>query len=144
MSIIRYVSKAPDNVKGEDRFKPEFDEYYQENASRCLLELYTVQGEYHYFLVTQPAPSLVEKRNATGGRFVLNDKGEITEYEEIFRTWKMPPQELREKSEVLFSELLAGKSLERYYAKHAGDQYIEFPDDRTYFDKESRSWKFRD
>lgn len=140
-SIIRYVSKGPDNVSAQDRFKPDYDKYYEGNAKRCFLEFYTVKGGYHYFLVTQPAASLVEKRHATGGRFMLNDKGEITEYEEIFRTWKMTPKELKTKSELLFRELIEGKSMERYYTKHAGDQYIEFPDDRTYFDKESRSWK---
>ena len=139
--IIRYVSKAPDGTSDNEKFDAKFDSYYEENARRCFLELYTVKDNYHYFLVTQPAASMVEKRHATGGRFVLNDKGEVTEYEEIFRTWKMTPQDLRAKTEIIFKDMVAGNSLERYYTKHAGDKYIEFPDDKTYYDKEARAWK---
>jgi len=142
-AIIRYVSKAPDGVSGGEKFDEKFNSYYEDNAKRCFLELYTVKDDYHYFLVTQPAASMVEKRHATGGRFKLNEKGELTEYEEIFRTWKMTPQDLRTKSEVIFKDMIAGNSLERYYTKHAGDKYVEFPDDKTYYDKEARVWKTR-
>lgn len=140
-SIIRYVAKAPDGVSGESRFDPKFNDYYEGKVKECFLELYAVRDSDHYFLVTQPAASLVEKRHATGGRFVLSDKGEITEYEEIFRTWKMKPEDLRVRSEVIFKDMIVGKSLERYYTKHAGDKYIEFPDDKVYYDKEARAWK---
>lgn len=142
-AIIRFVSKAPDGTSGNEKFDAKYNAYYEENAKRCFLEFYTVKDNYHYFLVTQPAASMVEKRHATGGRFALNDKGEVTEYEEIFRTWKMTPQDLRTKSEIIFNDMVAGESLERYYTKHAGDKYIEFPDDRTYYDKEARAWKVK-
>lgn len=142
-SIIRYIAKAPDGVSGESRFDPKFNDYYDGKLKECFLELYAVRDADNYFLVTQPAASLVEKRHATGGRFVLNDKGEITGYEEIFRTWKMKPEDLKVRYEVLFKDMIAGKSLERYYTKHAGDKYIEFPDDKVYYDKEERTWKIK-
>jgi hypothetical protein len=140
-AIIRYVSRLPDGVKQGEQFDKKYDEFYTAQKSRCLLEFYAEKDQYHYFVVTQPAPSLKEKRHATAGRFILNDDGDFVEYEEIFRTWKMEPDELRRKSEILFRKLLSGESLEPYYTKRAADQYIEFPDDRNYFDKTSRSWK---
>lgn len=139
-AIIRYVAKPSDD-ESNDRFASKHDVYYNRLSAKARLEYYTVKDQYHYFLMSLPAPSMTEKRHATAGRFKLDDKGELTEYEEIFRTWKMKPEELKTKSEVLFNKLIEGQSLEKYYAKNAGDQYIEFPDDRTYYDKEARAWK---
>lgn len=139
--ILRYVVKSPDGVSPSDIFKPSNDKYYQEKAKTCFLEAYTTQDDYFYFLISQPAPSLTEKRHATAGRFKLNDKGELTEYEEMFRTWKMIPADVKTKSLFLFDLLVKGESLEPYHSKNKGDQYIEFPDDRTYYDKSDRSWK---
>ena len=139
--IIRYVAKAPENVGPGEKFKPEHDGYYQERMSQAILERYFVDSEVHYFLVSQPAPSLTEKRHATGGRFKLDQDGSLLEYEEIFRTWKMVPDTLRKRSYFLFDIMVKGESLEPFYAKSKGDQYIEFPDDITYYEKASRSWK---
>lgn len=141
--IIRYVAKAPENIGPDEKFKPEHDAYYQERISQSVLERYFVDGEEHYFLVSQPAASLIEKRHATGGRLKLNQDGSLKEYEEIFRTWKMVPDTLRERSYFLFEKMVSGESLEPYYSSRMGDQYIEFPDDITYYDKASRSWKTR-
>lgn len=139
--IIRYVAKAPENVGPVEKFKPEHDAYYQERMSQAILERYFVDDEAHYFLVSQPAPSLTEKRHATGGRFNLNPDGSLREYEEVFRTWKMVPDTLHTRSYFLFEKMVNGESLEPYYSSSKGDQYIEFPDALTYYDKASRSWK---
>ena len=143
MNIVRYLAKAPENVGPEEKFKPEYNPYYQERASQCILEQYLVRDAIHYFLVSQPAPSLTEKRHATGGRFRLDKDGVLLEYEEIFRTWKMVPDTLRQRGYFLFDKMVGNESLEPFYTKSAGDRYIEFPDDHTYYDKSSRSWSTR-
>jgi hypothetical protein len=144
MSIIRYVARAPENVGPIEKFKTEHDAYYQERASLCFLEHFYQSGNTQYFLVTQPAPSLVEKRHATGGKIVVNDDGSIAEYEEVFRTWKMVADTLKKRSYYLFDKMVKGESLEPFYTKSTGDQYIEFPDDRTYYDKSAREWKTKE
>jgi hypothetical protein len=143
MTIIRYVARAPENVGPTEKFKTEYDAYYQERASLCFLEQFYQAGNTQYFLVTQPAPSLAEKRHATGGKLVLNDDGSVAEYEEVFRTWKMVPDTLKKRSYVLFDKMVKGESLEAFYTARMGDKYIEFPDDRTYYDKSAREWKTR-
>ena len=144
MSIIRYVAKAPENVSREEIFNNEHDAYYQERASICFLEQYYRKGDAQYFLVTQPAPSLVEKRHATGGKIVLNGDGSVAEYEEVFRTWKMVPDTLKQRSYFLFDKMVKGESLEPFYTVVTGDKYIEFPDERTYYDKSARAWKTKE
>jgi len=141
MTIIRYVAKAPENVSPDEIFTSEYDSYYQERAKQCFLEQFYISGDDRFFLVSQTAPSLTEKRHATGGRMKLDGDGTLKEYEEIFRTWKMVPDTLRKRSYFLFDKMVKGEPLEPYYTKHTGDQYIEFPDDVTYYDKASRSWK---
>jgi len=141
MAIIRYVAKAPENVNATEKFKSEYDSYYQERASFCFLEQYYKEGNTQFFLVTQPAPSLVEKRHATGGRIILNEDGSVKEYEEIFRTWKMAPDTLKVRSYFLFDKMVKGESLEPFHTIVTGDKYIEFPDDRTYYDKAARQWR---
>lgn len=144
MKIIRYVARAPENVKPIEIFNSEYDSYYQERAGQCFLEQYFVIGDSQYFLVSQPAPSLTEKRHATGGVFVLDDNGKVQGYQEIFRTWKMAPDTLRKRSHFLFDKMVKRESLEPFYTNKTGDNYIEFPDDKTFYDTDSRTWKTKE
>jgi len=142
MMIVRYVTKAPENVDVTEKFDKKYDDYYQQRASQCKLEQYYIQGDDQFFLISQPAPSLIEKRNATGGKMKLGENGKLIEYQEIFRTWKMIPDTLRLRSYFLFKKMVKGESLEPFLTKNSnGVEYIEFPDDRTFYDKDSREWK---
>jgi hypothetical protein len=142
-SIIRYVAKGPDHVDASERTKPKWDAYYEEKMKAARFEKYASKGDDIYFLISQPAPSIVEKRNATGGRLRLNDKGELIEYEEIFRTWKMVPDTLKRRGGLLFDKMVKGESLEQYLTKNSnGVEFIEFPDDRNHYNLEKREWEF--
>lgn len=143
-TIVRYAAPRPDNVPDADKFNPRYDSFYLGKASRIRFEQYFAKGDDFYFLISQPAPSLIEKRHATGGRFRLSDKGEMTEYEEIFRTWKMVPDTLKIRSYLLFDKMMRLESLEPYYTRNSkGVDYIEFPNDRVYYDVGERKWKVK-
>ncbi|MGC3942970.1 MAG: hypothetical protein QM762_00270 [Chryseolinea sp.] len=143
MTIIRYSIKPPENVAGNERFRNEYDEYYQQRAASCRLERYHRDGDVEYFLFSQPAASLTEKRNATGGLLERKD-GELTRYEEVFRTWKLVPDTLKRRSYLLFGKMVAGESLEKFRTKFtAPEEYIEFPDDNTWYDANAREWKVK-
>lgn len=142
--VVRYIAKPPKGAtmvmeRLDDRYK----DYYEEEARKIRLEMVARKDGYYYFLVSQAAPSIVEKRNATGGKLKLDDKNTIAEYEEVFRTWKMNPDSLKRRSDFLFRKMVNGESLANYYSNVTGDQYVEFPDDRTYFDASSREWRLR-
>lgn len=141
--IIRYVGRAPEGLTFEERFYKPYDSVYQEQAKLHQFDAYFINGNTHYFLVSRKAPSLVDKRVATGGKFVLNED-KITDYEEAFRTWKMLPDTLTKREMILFDAFVKGESLTPYETKNSkGVEYIEFPDERTYFDKASKQWKTR-
>lgn len=141
--MIRYVGRAPEGLTFEERFYPPYDSFYREQARLHKFDAWYQEGDTHYFLVSRRAPSLVDKRVATGGKFVLKDD-RITEYEEVFRTWKMIPDTLAKREMILFDKLVRGESLQPYETQYSnGVEYIEFPDEHTYFDKESMQWKTR-
>ena len=142
--IIRYLAKPPENLTFEERFYKGYNSYYEEQMKFHRLDAYFVDDKgVNYFLISRRAPSLKDKRVATGGRMEMNEKGEITSYEEVFRTWKMEDKDQIKKSLFLFDLMVKGKSLEPYETKNSKEEYIEFPDDKVYFDKEARQWKGR-
>jgi hypothetical protein len=142
--IIRYVGRAPEGLTFEERFYAPYDTFYQEQARIHKFDAYFIKDRTHYFLVSRKAPSLVEKRVATGGRFSLNADGKISDYEEVFRTWKMVPDTLAKREMILFDKFVRGESLTPYETKNSGGvEYIEFPDERTFFDKQSKQWKVK-
>ncbi len=140
--IIRYVGRAPEGLTFEERFYKPYDSLYQEQAKLHKFDAYYKTGNTHYFLVSRRAPSLVDKRVATGGKFVLTDDNKITGYEEVFRTWKMVPDTLAKRELVLFDKFVKGEPLTAYETRNSnGIEYIEFPDEHTYFDKALKQWK---
>lgn len=141
--IIRYAAKSPEGVAPAERFFSQYDSFYVEQANRYRLDAYLRTGERQYFLISRPAPSLQEKRVATGGFVELDDQG-VKDYREIFRTWKMVPDTLSRRSLILFTKMVEGESLEQYEARYTGkDDYIEFPDDRIWYDTVNRIWALR-
>lgn len=139
--IIRYLGRAPEGLSFDERFYAAYDSFYQEQARLHKFDAYYKDGTTHYFLVSRRAPSLVDKRVATGGKFMLNGN-KISDYEEVFRTWKMVPDTLAKREMILFDKLVRGESLKPYETKYSnGVEYIEFPDEYTFFDKATRQWR---
>jgi hypothetical protein len=78
---------------------------------------------------------------AVAGRLKFDDNDSLIHYEEIYRTWKMLPDELEKKNDLLFSMLLKGEDLSPYYNHNSGDEeWIEFPDKNIHFDTNLRKW----
>jgi hypothetical protein len=141
-SVIRYVAEPPPNISMQDKFDAKFDGYYNEKAKSYRLDLYHVLPKKNdtYLMLSRPAPSILDKRVATG--INLRIEGDRIEfYNEVFRTWKMEEKELMKKGLLLFDNMVNGKDLSPYYPANSGkEEYIEFPDDNTFFDTISRAW----
>jgi hypothetical protein len=143
-SMVRYFAKRPEGANDSNKFEARFDEYYLAKAKEAQILFYSQKDDSYYFLISQIAPSMLGKRHATGGKFKLDDAGHVIAYEEVFRTWKMLPDTLQKRGLVLFDKMVNGESLEPYQTKNSeGIEYIEFPDELNYYDKEARRWKTR-
>ncbi len=139
--LVRYAVKSAPASSRATMFNPEFNEYY-DRASRELNIMYLNEdgkGGY-YFLISRPARSISPMFEGVGGMLKLNKKDSLIEYNEVFRTWKMEDKDLRSRGKFLFEQMVKGKDLSPFYAKLAGDKYIEFPDDHFHFDKNERKW----
>jgi hypothetical protein len=142
--IVRYFEKLPsEKVHHEDKFDTLYNSYYQQKAKEAnLLFYYKAPDSSEYFAIAKIAPSLTIKRVATIGKLKKDKEGKITYYEEAARTWKMVEPELHKKTEVLFMDFIQGEDLSPYYTKNSGeDFYIEFPDDRTFYNTQTRKWE---
>lgn len=142
MKLVRYAAKLPPNSNHSVKFNTEFDPYYKSVAIdyNFMWVKQEPDGSY-YFLFSRPARSATPLFEGIGGKLKLNDQDSLVLYNEIFRTWKMTDKDLRERGKTLFDEMVAGKDLTVFYSKNMGDKFIEFPDDRFYFDVEERKWK---
>lgn len=141
--IIRYAGRLPRKATQESKFDPVFDDDYRLIAESHRLDFYFMNetDSIEYLLLSRIAPSLYVKRVGIGIKLKRLGDGELAYYEEAFRTWKMPEDELMEKSHKLFSLLVAGEDLSPWYPENSGDdEYIEFPNEDIWFDTATRMW----
>jgi len=141
--IIRYIERLPKFATESTKFHAQFDDDYKKSVPDLdLLYYYKNKENTIYFAISKIAPSIKLKKTATVGRLKINEKDSIIFYEEAFRTWKMEPKELEEKTQVLFSKYINNENLTEFYTINSiPEYYIEFPDEFTSFDTLSRSWK---
>jgi hypothetical protein len=143
-TTIRYLGHLPKKGTHENKFEAQFDEYYSKLAMDFDFEAYFPKDGYEYFLVSRIAPSLKVKKVAVGIKMKRNQTGELEHYEEVFRTWKFEIPEMQEKSLMLFDKMIKGEDLSPYYIQNsAPEEFIEFPDDKVYFDVEEKRWKVK-
>jgi hypothetical protein len=143
---VRYSAKLPPTATHQTKFNSEHNEYYnialKEYDWRKCYPVSGSEGEY-FFLITRQARSLWPAREAIGGMLKVDKKNKNVSYEEIFRTWKMAKDSLDGRAAELFDHMIKGEDLTPFTAKYQGDRYIEYPDDRFYFDKTQMQWRDR-
>ena len=139
---VYYSVKLPPGATHDTKYHSEFEWYYDVAAKEYdLRACQPAPDSIFYFLMTRKARSIWPAREALGGKIKINTQLKIQEYEEVFRTWKMAEDSLNSRAFELFDLMVAGKDLTPYRSKYKGDRYIEFPDDRFYFDKQASGWR---
>lgn len=141
--IIRYIQRLPKYATEENKFESQFDVDYKNSLKDCSLLFYYKDKEgFVYFAISKTAPSIKLKKTATVGKLKFTRNNAIVYYEEAFRTWKMEPKELEIKTKLLFTKYINDEDLSSYYTVNSEPEfYIEFPDEKTYFDNSKKVWK---
>jgi hypothetical protein len=141
--IVRYYEGLAKKATHQTKFDSIFGAYYEKKAlSSDLMHYYKNEEGEIYFAISKIAPSISVKKVATIGKLIKNEQDSIVFYEEICRTWKMPEEELKEITAMLFQKVIQRKDISPYYTKNSLPKLIvEFPDDLTFYCTESRQWK---
>jgi hypothetical protein len=143
-NLIPYSAKLPKGYDCTRKFDPALDSFYIQEIKKYKLEKYffTEKDSSHYFLISREAPSLYEKRIAIVGKYQKNKSGNIVNYEEAFWTFKMKLPELAQKGEILFHEYVLGNDLSKYLPGKSDEEWIEFPDAHSQYNKTEQRWIF--
>ena len=141
---VRYSAKLAPQATHETKFDTAYNWYYEKAAKEYDLRAVKpdVEGSY-FFLMTRKARSIWPAREAIGGKINIDKDNNLLDYEEEFRTWKMTEDSLNTRAFELFDLMTQKKDLTPYRSKFKGDRYIEFPDDRWYFNKTDKRWRDR-
>ncbi len=137
---IRYSAKIPPHSTQATKFDSKFDWYYANAANQCRLLYYYPTDSVNYFFITLSAISITPMKEGIGGIIKIDEQGKLQEYDEIFRTWKMPEDTLIKRGWFLFNRMIKGGDMTMYYSKFQNDRFIEFPDERTKFDNDKKMW----
>jgi hypothetical protein len=143
-SIVRYIDDLARNASPATNFDTLYNSEYKTRAEKLDLLFYYKDSITNtaYYAVSKIAPSIKLKKVATVGQLKYGSDGKLVHYEEAFRTWKMEPKELEEKTQLLFRKYINNEDLSSYYTANSNPEYyIEFPDEITTYDTLSRSWK---
>ena len=142
LQLMPYLAELPKYANYQNRFESQFHPYYKKVMPIFFQwnKLYKAEDGYYYYLLYKKSNSLYEKKIALGGRFKLDAHNRVTDFEDIFNTPKMKLDELDTKSATLFDTMIKTNGGVGEYALNA--EYIEFPDQRCYFDKKLKYWRF--
>ncbi len=141
VALVPYFAEIPYEVKSET----ENDAIKKINYERVffnwsLEKYYKAEDSMYYFMIWEIAPSIQAKEKiAIGGRYQLDKQKKVINFEEIFNTPKMLPEALKEKTSVLFEEMISKKGDMSKYIGNA--EMIEFPDAHVCYDKKVGKWK---
>jgi len=144
--MVRYASKLPPHATHQTKFSDEFNWYYDRAVSECrIMQCYQEETDTSYLiLIARKARSITPMEEGFAIRIKFDTSQKMKYYEEVFRTWKMPTDTLNKRGKFLFETLVNGNDLTLYHSKYQRDRYIEFPDERFYFDKTLRKWNDRE
>ena len=108
-SLMPFMAKRPDSSASVSRFDTCFKSYYLQQKQEKQYQFthaFKAKNGYEYLMVKRLEPSLKHNKfSAVCVRFKRLSSGQLDlkSYEELFWTWKMLPEQLLEKSDVLFT-----------------------------------------
>lgn len=141
--LIRDIGKLPKKANSTTKNESKFDDHYNQLVQQHDLIFYypSPKSDTIYFAINRVAPSLYQKKVTIGGKTIIQN-GNVEFLEESFRTFKMKEDELYSKTEKIFLSMLQQESLSAFKFKHTKpEEYIEFPDEFTWYNSQSREWE---
>jgi hypothetical protein len=142
VDIITYIYVRPTEATSENRFELSFRPYYIKQLPLFEWIYYTTRDNLtHYFYIKRPARSPKGYKRGVGGKYKLDKKGKITDFEEIFNTPMLPDDDIYSRGREVFEEILKTGGVGRLENNQA---YIDFPNQHSIYDKEKHEWVYKE
>ncbi len=139
VDLVTYIGRKPPLATSISRFDATFRAYYINYANEFDLLFYHVSPEgIHYYYLIRPARSVLGNKRGVGGMFRVNEEG-ISQFEELFNTPVSDEETLKRIGEELFDEMVKKGHVEAYADNK---DYIEWPDERLKYYKETNEWRY--
>lgn len=137
-NIITYIYRVPRGVRKEDKHLPEYRHLYISQISDFRFVYYHIDRDStHYFFMIRPARHIYGYKRGVAGRFKVDADLNLIDFEEIFNTPMLSEKEILEKCRYLWEDLMYYGHVDRYVQN---SEFIEFPDERTRYDKTLKEW----
>lgn len=139
--IITNIYKVPRGVDPKKKSDPEFRNLYVNQIPLFQFVYYYIDpnNSTHYFYLIRPARNEKGHKRGVLGKFKLDDNLKFIDFEEISVTPMLPEEKILENGEFLWNDLMYFGNVDRYFLNK---QFIEFPDERTRYDKVKREWTY--
>lgn len=139
-NIVTHIYKVPRGVRKQDKHDPKYRHLYLGEINKFEFVNYLVdEDSTHFFFLIRPARNAHGHKRGVGGKYKLGEDMTLLDFEEIFNTPMMPEEEIREKGRYLWADIVRFKHVDRYFLNKP---YIEFPDERTRYDKAKKEWTY--
>jgi len=139
--IISYVYVTPPQTKPMDRVLPEHRAWYKGRIREFEMLRYHIDAEdVHHFYLLRPARSAQNNKRGVGGRFRMDEIGEIYDYEELWVTSIIPAENVRRFAAQFWYAYMNNGNVEMYYSI---PEMVEFPNEQTYYDAEALEWRYK-
>jgi hypothetical protein len=137
--MVTYIGVKPKTATSQNRFDPEFRQYYIQYAAQFKMVYFFINEEgEHYFYLIRPARSVGGNLRGAGGRFKMENE-KIYDFEEVFNTPVFGEDRLIETGAVLFLDMINTGNVDQYLGNR---QFIEWPDDRLKYHKGLNEWRY--
>jgi hypothetical protein len=140
-NIITYIYKVPRGADPNRKHDLEYRALYVKQIDLFKFVKYYVDPEdsTHYFYLVRPARNVSGFKRGVLGKYKVDDSLNLLEFEEIANTPMLAENEILENGEYLWNDLMYYGNVDRYFLNK---KFIEFPDERSRYDKESHQWTY--
>ncbi|MFM7855689.1 MAG: hypothetical protein ACKO96_28110 [Flammeovirgaceae bacterium] len=126
-----------EGIPASDRYHNKYNEKYEKVLANFSFYKYGIRKDkFHYFILYRLHHK--DKYRATGGRFKLGHQNKIVYYNEIFVTPLLRKEDINEKADFLFDELIKTGEINDEFLKMR--QYVEWPNETQKYDSAKHEW----
>ena len=131
----------PDTVLRANRFEVQYKPFFLSIVNKFDFEcLYKNSDEEYFYFIRKPAYGVEGLFVGLGGKFKLDKNGKVKDFEESYRMFRMPDDELNKKGMAVYTDFIEGKDLSKFHKDINVDPYIEFPNEHVAYNKKTLEW----